>query len=348
MSKIRTAMDCIKRRGPKTLTNKIICELDKKLLLSNPMSYPSFIQLEPTTGCNLKCEMCEHSYWSQINRQMSYKEFVHIIEQFPFLDSINLTGIGESLLNKDFLEMVGYLKKKKVRVFFNTNATLLNEKVSKKLVESGLDEIHISFDAATPETYNKIRKGADFHKVINNIKKLVETKKRMNKDLPKIRIVCMMMKNNFYELPKLVELAKELGVDDISFFEITTFDKIKSMAIKGIDKKQAFSIFKRIEENAKERNIKTEICSNSLLGTKYGCILPWITCFITCEGYVMPCCQVTQKNDRDKMIERFSFGNLLEDDFRNIWKSKKYKNFRKSLKTGNLPSICKECPYYQI
>ena len=66
------------------------------------------MEIEVTTRCNLKCIICEHTYWDEPNRDMSFEQFKGIVDQFPKLKWIGLTGIGESFINKDFMKMLRY------------------------------------------------------------------------------------------------------------------------------------------------------------------------------------------------------------------------------------------------
>ena len=45
--------------------------------------YPSYLEIETTTRCNLKCIMCEHTYWKEQNRDMTFEQFKYIVDQFP-------------------------------------------------------------------------------------------------------------------------------------------------------------------------------------------------------------------------------------------------------------------------
>ncbi|MFQ6118808.1 MAG: hypothetical protein ACE5KE_02860, partial [Methanosarcinales archaeon] len=64
-----------------------------KKLFPWTVPYPPSIEIEPTTRCNLRCTICEHTYWNEKGRDMSFKEFKGIVDQFPRLKWIGLTGI---------------------------------------------------------------------------------------------------------------------------------------------------------------------------------------------------------------------------------------------------------------
>ncbi|MCK5628450.1 radical SAM protein, partial [Candidatus Bathyarchaeota archaeon] len=140
--------------------------------------YPSYIEIEVTTKCNLKCIMCEHTYWNETDRDMSFEDFKGIIDQFPRLKWIGLTGIGESFLNKDFIKMLRYVKAKNIIVELYDTFYFVDGNVAEELIDLQVDNIFASIDAATKETYEKIRVGSNFERVINNVTNIFQLKKK--------------------------------------------------------------------------------------------------------------------------------------------------------------------------
>ena len=111
-----------------------------------------------TNHCNLLCETCPRTFITYEDpHTLSWDNFLRIVEQFPEMERAVLHGIGEPLMNKDLPRMIAHLKARGVYVLFNTNATLLNDDWSRKLIEAGLDELRVSIDGANPRTYAVIR-----------------------------------------------------------------------------------------------------------------------------------------------------------------------------------------------
>jgi radical SAM protein with 4Fe4S-binding SPASM domain len=105
------------------------------------------------------------------------------------LCSIKLQYRGEPLLHPKIDKMVRYAKKKGIlEVMFNTNAVLLNEEMANKLIDAGLDKIICSVDGYTPEVYEKIRVGAKFKLVLDNIKNLQRIKRERAITKPAVRV----------------------------------------------------------------------------------------------------------------------------------------------------------------
>ncbi|MBU2567794.1 MAG: SPASM domain-containing protein, partial [Elusimicrobia bacterium] len=76
-----------------------------------------------------------------------------------------------------------------------------------------------------------------------------------------------------------------------------------------------------------------------------GCCVRWNEPFVLVTGHVQPCCIINQANQREHQ-KKYSFGNLLEQDFHDIWKSKEFKDFLKVLRKDKFPAICKYCRLY--
>ncbi len=90
---------------------------------------PSVLYLETTNRCNLRCKGCilYRGSWEP-DRDVSLNELVTITDQLPALERVFLHGIGEPLLNKELIEMIRYLKQRRVYVLFNSNGVLLDKR----------------------------------------------------------------------------------------------------------------------------------------------------------------------------------------------------------------------------
>jgi len=186
---------------------------------------PIHLDIEVTNQCNLKCPMCPRTILVNNNNKdyqtgiMDINTFKDIIDEASEIGvySIKLNWMGEPLIHPNIVQMVKYAKEKGiVDVMFNTNAVLLDEKISKELIEGGLDKIFFSFDSPIKENYEKIRIGARFEDTLNNIKKIIEIRKKLNKDTPLTRVSMVLMEDNKKEYKKFVDLFKDI-VDVVSY-----------------------------------------------------------------------------------------------------------------------------------
>ena len=181
--------------------------------MNQSVPFPTHLLIETTTRCNLRCKQCAHVIGKYAFADMALETFAKLRPLFPYLKQVALYGHGETFLYEHFFDMLAELKQYKLSVYVTTNGTLLSEKVCERLVALELDKLAISMDAATPELFNEIRRGADFDQVTQNIRTLNAMKKRKRRDdKPILSIMYCAMRSNIQELPKLVRLADELNM----------------------------------------------------------------------------------------------------------------------------------------
>ena len=175
--------------------------------------FPTHLLIETTTRCNLRCKQCAHVINKYDFADMSLETFYALRPLFPHAKQVALYGHGETFLYQHFFEMLKELKQHNLAVYVTTNGTLITQEVAEQLVELELDKLAFSLDAATPELFNEIRRGADFDKVLHNIRTLNALKKKAGRDdKPILSIMYCAMQSNIQELPKLVRLADELNM----------------------------------------------------------------------------------------------------------------------------------------
>src|SRR3954451_14768464 len=113
---------------------------------------PRELQVEVTGACNLSCRMCLVSYRPKLGRKqaaMPLDRLVGLLDELPGLERLTLQGLGEPLLCPDLVDMVAAPKQRGIAVGFNSNAMLLTPAIAARLVDLGLDWLHVSLDGAT-------------------------------------------------------------------------------------------------------------------------------------------------------------------------------------------------------
>jgi pyrroloquinoline quinone biosynthesis protein E len=304
---------------------------------------PRSIQIECTTRCNLKCTFCELSYWTEKPADLKFENIQKMVEHLPKLQRIDLTGIGEALMNPEFFKIVGFLKSRGIYVTLNDNFTLMSEKTARQIVELGIDQIFLSLDGATKETYEQLRRGSNFERVIFNARRLVEVKREMGKKLPEFKINTVVCLANCHELPALVEIAHDLGIGMIQFVNVITFEDTTSLSTQALPN-EIQQHFQAAVRRANELGVLVKIELFDKLPVQQ-CDFPWTRNFVTQDGYVHPCCYTTQSGDRQAQNQR-SLGNLLHHSFAELWDGEVYSAFRQKIAEGTLPYQCEQCPKY--
>lgn len=185
--------------------------------------FPLFIDVETTSACNLKCPFCATTYRGGGVKKgfVTFDIVKKIIDEGAErgLYGVKYNIRGEPLLHPQICDFVGYAKKKGlIDVYFNTNAMLLTEEISRRLIDSGLDRISISIEGHSKEVYEKYRVGAKFDIVVSNIERLQYIKKNLGVSHPKIRVQSVMLpelKPDFGDYKKFWEkLADEVAFLD--------------------------------------------------------------------------------------------------------------------------------------
>ena len=331
---------------------------------------PGVIFIEATNRCNLSCQTCPRTHFErEPSKSLTLDEFIHIAEQFPRMQQVELHGIGEPLLNRDLPQIIRYLKGRNIRVVTNSNGTLLTPQWQRDLVESGLDDYRCSIDGARPETYARIR-GADvLKKLERGLGGLLETKARLKADNPYISIWCVATRDNLEELPELIRLAADIGVAEVYLQRMVYFaheqEEQRGMATKDFAifggngsedsigfQEQVISECEGLSEalGVRFRASGARDPRNSLAAARpadfapwQACLRPWTTAYVTANGNCLPCCiSPFATYDYDSLI----MGNLLEQPFAEIWNNALYKQWRADLLSTSPHKACAGCGVY--
>lgn len=181
------------------------------------LDVPDYISMETTGFCNLTCVHCPQGVDGGMPyppKTMGDDIIEKMNEAIGKCKEIVLNGYGEPLASGRIWNILERLRDNpKCRVGFNTNGHLLNKKIVDKIVNApAIKFIHVSVDAATPETYRKIR-GDDLSKLIKGISLLKNKLIQCDRTDVEVRISMVLMQENLSELANFVELGYSLGVD---------------------------------------------------------------------------------------------------------------------------------------
>jgi sulfatase maturation enzyme AslB (radical SAM superfamily) len=137
---------------------------------------PRYIQIETIIGCDANCPFCPQKNIDRKPVIMPDATWRKIIDDTrglgityrPFLQN-------EALIDKRLPEIVAYIKDDPTaRAEINTNGNMLTEKLSRALIDAGIDLFRFSIDAFSPETYAQCRVGLDYNRVVDNINRFTE------------------------------------------------------------------------------------------------------------------------------------------------------------------------------
>ena len=307
---------------------------------------PYCVQIETSRACNLRCKMCEYSYRQDNGPTMRVDAFKTVLAQFPSVQSVDVTGIGEPFCNKDFLDIVRHAKSQGLYVVFSTNGNLFTEDIMQELIDIQVDQIRFSLDAATKKTHEDIRRGSDFTRVTGAIALLSRMVVQAGKSKPQRHISYTISHENLDEAPLIVNLARELGVGGVTFLDLIVFQGGVYDTTARIDvasEGHMARIGEQIREAAEQTGVEVTTGQGLSMDRppRMICMRPWMNAYVNVQGDLYPCCLVTQRNED---TDKHKFGNLFVDRFDDIWNSTAYQTLREEMAHPTVvPQMCVGC-----
>jgi radical SAM protein with 4Fe4S-binding SPASM domain len=329
---------------------------------------PEELQLEVTGACNLRCRMCLVSYQPTIGRRrgsVTAESLRLLLDDLPSVRRLSLQGLGEPLLAPELAEMIAEAKRREIEVGFNTNGMLLDEARADRLVELGVDWVHVSLDAAHAEVFEQIRQRAKFERVVNGIRAIVAARARCGQGArPFLQINAVLMRRTLGELVPLVELAADLEVDrlwvqqlshdlsdaetNVRFTRLRRFVEGEVLWGRGASSGELSQVRVVLDEAraaASRRGLTLRLpeLDDRPRHEDWGrmpCEWPWHSTYVNHDGRVQPCCMVMGS-------ERATMGNAFDDGFPAVWSGDAYQEFRAQLLSESPPAVCRGCAYYR-
>ncbi len=321
---------------------KILCHLDKvEAYFNNKNPDPITIEIDPSNSCNHSCPFCisghlhlqKYKGTEFFNRTILEKEcFEKLIKELVTtnIQAINWTGGGEPTMNPYLGEAIAYIKNNSnIEMGMFTNGSMLKKFDLFETFSKSLSWIRVSIDAGEEKTYNDLRKtnnSNNFKVVIENIKKLIETKKKIKSKIV-IGVGFVVTKDNYTEIKKFSELFKEIEVDYCQFKpEIIQIERDHKNSPHGLVQVEPDFWLKKVIDLLNEaKNILGEkfecnsykiedlIVDINNYGRNYKeCIGSQFQPCIGADGYVYVC-----TNHRGH--KKYSYGNIYEKSFKEIW-----------------------------
>ena len=320
--------------------------------------FPVKLYIEPTSYCNLSCEMCFRKSWiNESFGNISSETVLSVMDEPIFLNNVEAVffgGMGEPLIHPDIMAMISWAKERGKRVELITNGTSLRKNVCEKLVALGVDEVWVSIDSFDPEGYGKIQVGSNFGEVVRNMEGFNEVRKG---SATKLGLTFVVMKSNILQLTAFERFADDILADDVNISNMipnTLAMESETLAYQTISEdyihphyydkaKTMVAMFRMTEddlagnpgiEKLLDRHRTLLWRGEPLLRRENSC--KFITegqCFIRWDGEVMPCMGLLHSAHTClfgtvRTVMSHSFGSIYEKSFSEIWNSKAYCHFR--------------------
>lgn len=277
---------------------------------------------------------------------MAFNDFKSLLPYFKDVKRVVLEGWGESLLHENLIEIIKLIKAEKTEVGFVTSGKGLSEDYISELINVGIDFMGFSLSGATSETHNCIRVNSDLQTLIGHIQTF--NKLMMNKKLkkPRLHIVYLMLKDNISEVPLVVDLAREIGIENVvltNLIHITNQWQEEQRVFK-CDRIQGFKGSKGVDKILKEAEIKAKKLRINLRRPPLSPVDvavceedPLENLYISIDGEVSPCVYLYPPTSSpfkrifcgmEHEVKKLSFGNIFREPFHNIWNRIEYTDFR--------------------
>jgi len=320
-------------------------------LISYPLIPPEHVYFALTNRCSLKCLMCDIPKTpSGIEDELSTSKIKEIILQIKDLGVKHLVfSGGEPLLREDLLDILEFSVSNDIKnVALITNGVLLDDCIVQKLIKIQLCHITISLDGLK-KTNDEIRGKGVFEKTVANIDKLNFYKEKFNAAFPTVGINFTIMNRNIDDILDIIELAKNkrynaIVFQPILFSNISMYEKktnilwpskedvlkLRKVMHKVINLKNKLNGLGIYTEDAVLKTIP-DYFTGKRLGSDFKCFEAIKRIVITYDGKVWSCMG--------------SYGNLKEDNLKNIWFSKDAMAIRDKIKNCNAHCL-QDCVYF--
>lgn len=319
--------------------------------------------------CNLNCIMCEeHSRYSSFKdelydstgikaRRMPSAWIDEIFQEAKSLgvEEIIPSTMGEPLLYKDIDKFFHLAKMYGIKINLTTNGTFPGKNIKKwaELIIPVTSDTKISLNGASKDVAESIMQGLTFNEHITNLKSFVEYRDlhyKISGYYSRITLQLTFMQCNMHQLPNIIELAADVGVDRIKGHHLWThFDEIKGLSFKKDEK--SISEWNSIVDQAnkaaglyrKPNGEKILLEQVDYLDTKetntipdsYECPFLVKELWVSATGKISPCC--APDKERDSLG---NFGNYKNNSFKEVLASPIYNDLIKNYKKKHLCQTC--------
>ncbi len=301
-------------------------------------SMPRRLVFELTNACNLNCIMCGRNA-ADFKLTMFNMDWFRWFE--PMLDTVEevtLMGWGEPTVHPNFAEMLEIIDRYSARKYFCTNGMNLG-KIKEDIFKYNVDVFAVSLDGATDETNSRIRRGSDINKITEDLKDIVKVKKERGLKYPYINFVFCAMKSNLHELPDLVRLASDIGIEEVKVVYLTSFENNLADEVLYDCQDEVIKVFKEAEKVGNELNILLKL--PHIQGedpaedkAHKDCFVSWRDLFLGSDGYVRPCMSTS--------VKFFKFD--MNKSFEEMWNNDYYIKYRNNVNHKELmDNPCKRC-----
>jgi len=299
---------------------------------------PIYVQIEVTSNCNIKCLHC-YNFWryGSTNKRkelsiLEWKKAIKILGENDIFYA-TITGGEPFIVKEKTYKLMDFLRKQNIRIIINSNATLIDQNEAKKLSTYPIEIFLVSLISSNSQQHNKIaNSNFAFRKTVQGIKNL----QKANINIAINMVASKLNYQNVYTTSKWV--YENFGIKNFSATPICP--SVQEHQILELSEKETIDTFNQLLQLKRNIGLNVDILEvfptclfkdleDEVVKTfsKRMCTAGNTTITIGSEGDIRVC-----------SYDRKSYGNILNESFRKIWK--KMEIWRNN---SLLPFECREC-----
>jgi len=208
------------REQPLYLANERLSQAEYRLQRLYLRSFPRCLGLVLGNACNIDCPHCYQA--KNADNLLKPREIASELRRefsalYPFLSTLRIQG-GEAFAYRGFQDIIEDIASTTSRplVSVSTNGTLIDDEWAERIVRTPFSNLTVSIDGGTPETYARVRRGADLRQVLANVRRVQAWKQKLNSELPVLDSFFVILRSNFREIPRYLGLCVDHGFTDVA------------------------------------------------------------------------------------------------------------------------------------
>lgn len=277
------------------------------LIKSGKLTLPRYIDVELTNLCNFRCCFCPTGTKS-MQRIKGYmpdaveEALINNITKYS-LPGVRFIRWGEPTMHPRYIKIIERVKKAGAAVHINTNGSLLDQVQIQKLIDIELDSIKFSFQGADEGTYNEMREGGDYKRLLDTVKQMYQL--RGSKLYPYIQISTTLTGET---IEQIENFKNDVG-NYCDYYNIG-YTKLNHLNVDGmkVDEEEKEKI-RKLQRHEKLHHIYSESCPEAFDKLS-----------INWNGDVTLCC-----SDYDGYL---IIGNILDMDIKQLFNSNAANQYR--------------------
>jgi MoaA/NifB/PqqE/SkfB family radical SAM enzyme len=312
---------------------------------------PRTFQIDWTDRCNIDCFFCSQADMRRGRGELPLAVLERCffeMEEFQ-VETLNVAGGGDPLFHHEIVQILEAIRPRRFRIgTITTNAVLARARVAELLLETTREQISVSLNSLNAEDYGRVMRTSprNFDRVLDNVRALVAARRAAGASRPLIAVQFLVHDATRRQLPAMLALAQDLGVDRVAFSPLQFFDDQSRELLKHardflaevalVFRSDAGGIVADIRTIHPEINQRIDDLRRALAPRRYAitvlqhrnfnsllsfCTLPWFNMHVKATGDVYPCCALLTPDFRP-------FGNLNDQSLGEIWWGEPYRRFR--------------------